>query len=405
MTDKLLHTPDGVRDIYSDECAKKEFVQEGMREVLKLYGFKSIQTPSFEFFDIFNKERGTVPSREMYKFFDREGNTMALRPDITPSIARCVAKYYKEDRMPIRLCYVGNTYINNSSYQGKLKEYTQVGAELINDDSTDADVQMIAITVECLLKAGLREFQIELGHADLFAGLVEQAGMDAEDVMELKVLIADKNIFGASCMMENMDVDDNLKNIILRLPELFGNHEIIDEAKRIISNDKALAALDRLDKIYSILEEYGFSRYISFDLGMLSKYDYYTGIIIKGYTYGTGEPIATGGRYDRLTGQFGKDAPAIGIAIQLDQLMIAMQRQNIEIAISQKARMIVFERESRALALKLSKDLREQGICAETVRKSARHQLEDYKRDAEHKGCDRLYFIRPDGGTDAYDLD
>ena len=171
MTDKLLHTPDGVRDIYSDECERKEIVQKGMKDILKLYGFRPIQTPSFEFFDIFNKERGTVPSREMYKFFDRDGNTMALRPDITPSIARCVAKYFKEDELPIRLSYVGNTFINNSSYQGKLKEMTQVGAELINDMSADADAEMIAICIECLLKAGLKEFQIDIGHADLFNGL------------------------------------------------------------------------------------------------------------------------------------------------------------------------------------------------------------------------------------------
>ena len=129
---------------------------------MELYGFRDIQTPSFEFFDIFNQERGTVASKDMYKLFDKEGNTMVLRPDITPSIARCVAKYYKDEELPIRLCYIGNTFINSTTYQGKLKEVTQLGAELVNDNSIDADAEMLAITIECLLKSGLKEFQLSL---------------------------------------------------------------------------------------------------------------------------------------------------------------------------------------------------------------------------------------------------
>ena len=120
-------------------------LQNKLHHLLEHYGFRDIQTPSFEFFDIFSQERGTVASKDIYKFFDREGNTLVLRPDITPSIARCVAKYYKEEELPIRLCYIGNTFINNSSYQGKLKEVTQLGAELINDDTVEADAEMLAL--------------------------------------------------------------------------------------------------------------------------------------------------------------------------------------------------------------------------------------------------------------------
>ena len=127
----LLHTPEGVRDIYSTECAEKETVQKRIGQVIKLYGYRNIQTPMFEFFDIFSKERGTVEARKMFQFFDREGNTLVLRPDITPSIARCAAKYYMDEDMPIRLSYCGNTFVNDVSYQGRLKENTQMGAELI----------------------------------------------------------------------------------------------------------------------------------------------------------------------------------------------------------------------------------------------------------------------------------
>ena len=133
MTDQLLHTPDGVRDIYNGECRQKLLLQEKLHEVLKRYGYRDIQTPTFEFFNIFSKEIGTTPSKDLYKFFDKDGNTLVLRPDFTPSIVRSAAKYYTDDKIPVRLCYMGNTFINSSSYQGRLKENTQCGAELIGE--------------------------------------------------------------------------------------------------------------------------------------------------------------------------------------------------------------------------------------------------------------------------------
>lgn len=166
MDQKLLHTPEGVRDIYNEECEKKLALQGRLHEVMKSYGYRDIETPTFEFFDVFSKEVGTTPSKDLYKFFDREGNTLVLRPDITPSIARAAAKYFGEETDPLRFCYVGNTFINNSSYQGYLKETTQLGAELIGDNSVDSDAEVIAMVIECLLKAGLKEFQVSIGQVD-----------------------------------------------------------------------------------------------------------------------------------------------------------------------------------------------------------------------------------------------
>ena len=197
MKNNLLHTPEGVRDIYNSECEIKLKLQYKLNKVMLSYGYNNIQTPSFEFFDIFNQERGTVSSKDMYKFFDRDGRTLVLRPDITPSIARCVAKYYKDETLPIKLCYTGNTFRNSSSYQGKLKEVTQLGAELINDGSLDADAEMIALTIDCMLASGLKEFQLEIGDADFFRSLVDEAGFEDNDISKLRSLIEDKNMFVA----------------------------------------------------------------------------------------------------------------------------------------------------------------------------------------------------------------
>ena len=329
MRDRLLHTPEGVRDIYGKECRAKLFIESQLLEKMKLYGFENIETPTFEYFDIFSEERGSVSAKDMYKFFDREGNTLVLRPDITPSIARCIAKYYRDCTEPVRLSYHGNTFINSSEYQGKPKEVTQIGAELINDSSPEADAEMIALTVECLLAAGLTEFQVEIGEVGFFKAIVKEAGLDEDDIDEMRLLINDKNTFGLEDLLRRYEIDEKLSGIIVNLPTLFGPPEKLKDFKALTDNADAIASIERLEKIYDLLKLYGYERYISFDLGMLSKYMYYTGIIFNAYTYGTGDALISGGRYDNLVGQFSKPAPAIGMAVVVDRLMVALMRQGI----------------------------------------------------------------------------
>lgn len=396
MKDKLLHTPEGVRDIYNSECEKKLQLQNNLHHVMKLHGFKDIQTPTFEFFDIFSKERGTVAANDMYKFFDREGNTLVLRPDITPSIARCAAKYYKTEDLPIRLCYMGSTFINNSSYQGKLKESTQLGAELINDSSIDADAQMLALTIECLLEAGLNEFQVEIGEADFFRGLVEEAGFDEDEETQIRILIENKNMFGVEEMISKKDINNELKTVFLTMPELFGSLDKLNFAKTLTMNPRALAAIGRLEKLYEILSIYGLEKYITFDLGMLSKYNYYTGIIFRAYTYGTGDTIANGGRYDNLVSQFGKTSPAIGLAILVDQLMLALTRQKIDIVTEAENTLILYGENLREKAILLANHFRSQGMNIELLCKQDYLQVEDYVAYANRMHIGGILYFKTD---------
>lgn len=396
---ELLQTPDGVRDIYGAECELKNTIQNKIHSVIRSYGYHDIQTPSFEYFDIFNKERGTVASNHMYKFFDRNNNTLVLRPDITPSIARSVAKYYEDETLQVRLCYIGNTYTNNNSYQGKLKEITQAGAELINDDTSDADAEMIAMTVECLLKTGLSEFQIDVGHAEFFNGLADEAGFNDEQTSEIKKLLENKNSFAIEQLLSETDVSDSVKNMIIKLPEMFGSDEHIRFAKENVHNERSLMAIDRLQKLYSIIDGYGFSQYVNFDLGMLSNYNYYTGIIFRAYTYGTGEPVATGGRYDNLLSQFGKDGAAIGVAINIDQIMFSIQRQKIECGKTNIESLILYVPDERKSAIELASKLRDNGMQIQMMRKSSRRNFDDYLNYADsNKICGIIYIdskVRP----------
>jgi ATP phosphoribosyltransferase regulatory subunit len=404
MKDKLLHTPEGVRDIYNSECATKLMLQQQLHHVLKHHGFRDIQTPSFEYFDIFSQERGTVASKDMYKFFDREGNTLVLRPDITPSIARCVAKYYKDEKLPIRLCYIGNTFINNTSYQGKLKEATHLGAELMNDDSIEADAELLAITVECLLQSGLKEFQVEIGYADFFRALVEEAGFqDEEEITNLRILISKKNMFGVEEIVMARRMSKELKEIFLKLPELFGTLDILSYARKLTSNERAMKAIERLEIIYEIMSEYGYEKYISFDLGMLSQYNYYTGIIFKAYTYGTGDAVATGGRYDKLVVQFGKEATAIGLAIVVDQLILALSRQKLLPELMAQDTLILYHYNYRKQAIALANHFRKDGINAILQKSNSEFDLEEYTAYAKRMNIGGILLL--DNETDIKVID
>ncbi len=407
---ELFHTPEGVRDIYNAEFARKLQAEGRIREVLRRYGCSELTTPSFEFFDMFSQERGSVASRELYKFFDREGNTLVLRPDMTPPVARCAAKYYTDETVPIRLSYLANTFINPVSYQGRLRESTVQGAEFIGDGTVNADAELLALTIECLLAAGLTDFQVDVGQVDFFGGLVEEAGLSPETEQQLRSLIEEKNFFGVEELMEGQSLAPELLETFLKLPELFGPHEVLEAAGSMTGNRRALAAVRRLEDLYRILGYYGLSDYVSFDLGMLGKYRYYTGIIFRGVTFGMGEPIVSGGRYDSLMRQFGKDAPAVGFSISIDGLMSALSRQKLELPVPETDHLLLYEKQEEEQAVSLAASLRKAGRTLillerektpeEYLAYAGRSQIREvllYKEDG-------IYSVGPDGSLTVWEV-
>ncbi|MCI8292824.1 MAG: ATP phosphoribosyltransferase regulatory subunit [Hespellia sp.] len=374
---QLLHTPEGVRDIYNKECGKKMTVQNKLHQIFHLYGYHDIQTPTFEFFDVFRKEIGTISSRELYKFFDREGNTLVLRPDITPSIARAAATLFEDEKMPIRLCYIGNTFINHSSYQGRMKENTQMGAELLGLDSIEADVEMLAMVINGLKSVGLEKFQVSIGHVDFIQNLLEETGFVDEQLEQLIELINNRNYFGVDEVMDASAVKGSVKEAFHILPELTGSVEILENALKIAPSINARLAITHLQKMYEMLKLYGVEKYITFDLSMQGSYGYYTGIIFRAYTYGTGDAIVRGGRYDHLVEKFGKNTPSIGFAILLDELMNALNRQRIAVDDGHFT-LIVYTDSTLKWALSLAEDFRKKGKCTELLKRKASDDIKKY---------------------------
>ncbi len=364
MQQNLIHTPEGVRDIYGIEYAKKEAIMSAIHNQFHLYGYMDIETPTFEFFDVFSKKIGTIPSRDLYKFFDKEGNTLVLRPDFTPSMARCASKYFMHEPLPVHFCYKGNTFTNTSNLQGKLKETTEMGVELIGDSSIGADVEMIGLLIDSIQAAGIEDFQICIGQVEFFKGLCIEAGLDEDTQEQLREYTSNKNYFGAEELLNEKNISEELKNVLLKVSDLFGSIESIIDAKKMVHNTRSKEALENLEQIYELLQEVNKEKYVSFDLGMLSKYNYYTGIIYKAYTHGVGDAIGKGGRYDALLKYFGKESPAIGFVLQIDTIYTATNRQLIQLPVENDIILLLYDtdkKENYKEALILATYLRNSG--------------------------------------------
>lgn len=393
--EQKLHTPEGVRDIYNKECETKLTLQKKLNTVLHLYGYRDIQTPTFEYYDVFREEIGSTSTQELYKFFDREGNILALRPDITPSVARAAATLFESEDLPIRLCYAGNTFINHSSYQGRLKENTQLGAELIGLDTIEADAELIAMVVDGLKKVGLTEFQVNIGHVDFIQSLMNAADLNEEETKEIRELITNRNYFGVDELLDSRKVKETVKEAFHILPELAGGEEVLEKALLAAPDLTARLAVTRLQHIYHLLKLYGAEEHVTFDLSMIGSYGYYTGIIFRAYTYGTGDAVVRGGRYDHLLEKFGKSTPSIGFAIILDELMSALSRQRISVD-TIRQNLIVYTEATEEEAISLACSFRNKGRCIELLKREIEEEREPYEEYAKRAGISAMLFLRDD---------
>lgn len=364
----LLHTPEGLWDHYGRDLREIETVEDSILGTFHSFGFEDIKTPAFEFFDVFSKEVGTKPSRELYKFFDKDGSTLVLRPDFTPSVARCAAKYFMDDTRPLRFCYEGSVFANTTSLQGKLHESTQMGAELINDDSLYADAEMLAMLIGSLRKAGLSRFQVTVGNVEYFKGICEAAGIGGETELALREYISSKNYYAAEDLLKSRNIAPKYQETFLRITNFMKTDEDLKGVLVSAPNSRAAKAIERLIDLYRVLADYGVTDYISFDLSLLSKYRYYTGIIFKGYTYGVGDAIAAGGRYDSLLSHFGKDAPAIGFAVMIDSLMEALRSQKVSVPEGEPVETLTYTPATFAAKLREAGRLRSEGRRVQLVR-------------------------------------
>lgn len=319
--------PQGVVDLLYQDAASKRALEGELRGCFRAWSYDELIPPSFEYADTLAAETGIQLAEEMYRFTDRDGRTLALRPDLTIPAARVAATRLYDQPMPLRLFYVGSVFRYEAPQAGRQREFTQAGIELIGAAAPAADAEVLALTVEALRAAGLVQFQLALGQMAFFHGLLAELDAPAPALHGLQGALDRKNPADLAAALDQLAVAGPLRQAISALPDLQGGPEVLARGRSICVNPAMAAALDRLAAIHELLLAYGVTDEISFDLGETRGMEYYTGITFKGYTPGLGFSICSGGRYDDLVGHFGRPQPAVGCALWVDRILLARQRQ------------------------------------------------------------------------------
>lgn len=362
MSNWKLHTPNGVNDILPDECSVKKEIESTIWSVFSSIGYKEVETPSFEYYDCYAGVGGQISQEHMFKFFDEQGRILALRPDFTTSIARMAATKTQNDAYPLRYLYTGSVFRVEQTQGARQREFTQSGIELIGSYSPAADAEVISAAMEAVIAVGIEDFSMEIGQIAFFNGLVQQAGLDVKSIEKLRERIDSKDSVGIKTITDKLDIDENIKNLIIDLPYLFGNEEVFEKAYVEGLNETSKLALDNLKRIYELLCLYGFEKYVSIDLGMLESIDYYTGSIFKCYTHGVGFPICAGGRYDNLMSKFGTPKGAVGAAIGINRLIsVLSDKETHDISAS----LVYAEHNADGIAYDIAYNLRVNGCLVE----------------------------------------
>lgn len=393
MLNIKLHTPIGVRDILPSEVMAKKEVCARIEKEFEGYGYNAVESPMFEYIEVFSDEKmGSISPKQMFRFFDRNGSSLALRSDMTPPIARIAATAYAKATGPLRFSYFGNAFRYNESYQGKLCEFPQAGIELMGVDSTDADAEVIALAVKSILATGVKEFRLHIGQVQFFKSILEETGLLQEDCNELKNMVGKRNYVGVESLIEDKDIDENIKQLFIKLPKMVGTKNVIAEAVRLTKSKEALTALKEMENLYDSLKLYGVEDYVVFDLGMVNSLNYYTGIIFRGYTYGTGCSILDGGRYDNLVEQFGKKIPAVGFGIKVNEVLNVLENNNVDLGVEGTKAMVAYTAEGKGTALKIADIYRESGIKLENS--LIGDDFEENLSYAKERGMESLlYFV------------
>ena len=315
--------PHGVADLFFNDAARKRAVERTLAETFARWGYSEIIPPMFEYYESLAAEAGPQLREEMYRFFDRDGRTLALRADFTIPTARIVGTKLFDRAMPLRFFYVGSAFRYEEPQAGVRREFTQAGIELIGAATADADAEAIALAMTALRAMGLDDFRFTLSNAAYLQATMRDLALNDVHDRALRDAIRRKNMPELTRLLDSLDLDPTRRRALVQLPTLWGGADILDRAECV--NDDARVAIDRLRRVLARLAQFGLQDFVTLDLAENRGMEYYTGILFEGFVQGIGFAVASGGRYDNLIAHFGPDIPAVGFAIGVERALMALR--------------------------------------------------------------------------------
>ncbi|HWR61499.1 MAG TPA: ATP phosphoribosyltransferase regulatory subunit [Clostridia bacterium] len=359
--------PQGMRDILVEESRKRTDLQERLLHYMQSCGFDRIETPIFEYYELFSGDISPVEEESTMKAIDSDGRVIVLRPDMTIPAVRVVATKLKGSRKPLKLFYMGNVYRSGKKSKVAGREFSQIGAEIFGSSGKWPDLEILEMAKECFRVAGVSDYKIDIGHIGIIKGIFQEVMLPEEKEAEIIDLISRKNLVELEAQVAALSVDRRYKEIICRLPLFFGRpEEVFKELDRIIINETVRESADYLLEVYEKCMAMGLGSKLIIDLGMTGNMKYYTGLIFKYYAQGTSEVVISGGRYDDLLGELGIDSTAAGFAVYIDNMLEAAAKAGVGSRRERRV-LVVFCEERFIEALKYAENCRKRGTAVNLV--------------------------------------
>lgn len=380
--------PQGMQDYLPDYLYNKLEIEKRIGKTFESYAYKRIETPKLECYELFSSGVGAVASDKLFKMSDTDGSLLVLRADMTLPISRIVATKMNPI-YPLRLSYISDSF-SLFAERNRSREFTQAGVELYGIKGAEGDAEVIALAIQSLLNAGLTDFQIDIGQVDILKGILNEYSIAPEMQKEIIAAIDKKNF------IDFVGIDTEMSNLLNNITMLYGDVTVLKDASSFVHNKTSIDALLTLYEINQILAEYEMDKYISFDLGLVNSFSYYSGVVFKGITKHFGSPILGGGRYDKLCQSFKKDIPATGFAIGIRDLISAMKQSGIEEETKLVDLVIGVGDSFDAIAAsrKIANTAIEKGLIVDVVYKSTKAQTTQY---ATQKDIENVIFINEKG--------
>lgn len=372
--------PQGMRDILADESGRRTVLLENLRKYMQSCGFNRIETPLFEYYELFSEEISPIDDENIIKTIDRDGKVVVLRPDMTIPTARAVATKLKGEQKPIKLFYIGNVYRAGKKSRGAAREHCQIGAEIYGCAGKWPDIEIIGMAKECFREAKVSDYKIDIGHAGIIKGIFEELSIPEEKKPSIIALVSEKNLVELEKEVSTLDISERYMDIICKLPRFFGSPEdVFRGIDEIIINNTVKESVDYLFEIYKKSSEMGISSKLIVDAGMTGNMNYYTGLIFKAYARGASSAVVSGGRYDDLLGKLGLDCPAAGFAVDIDSMIKAGESAGANKPGDRKI-LVIFSDDRFAEALEYSGSSRKDGKIVNLINCSDMQELDQYRR-------------------------
>jgi len=366
----VFKIPRGTRDFTPDEMQKRRYVEECMRNTFQKFGYKEIQTPTFETLELFTAKSGETIVNELYSFTDKSGRELALRPELTAPVMRFYVDKLQMEPKPLKLFYFGNCFRYDRPQKGRYREFWQMGCELIGSSNPEATSELIALAYHALKETGLKNIHLKIGNLNYLEQQIEKTveGINLDDCWPGGAAVFKSDMFRLIDKEDYGGVQNQFTNVNVESGKTDEFMTFIDsgstkQLERFIDKEE----LDPYKEIISYLKKFGVNQ-VEIGMTIARGLDYYKGIVfeIDAPVLGAEKQICGGGVYDMVKSFGGTDVPTAGFAIGFDRTILALETEKYQFPTSSiDAYIIPLYEELIPKAVEMLQNLRKNSVLAD----------------------------------------